>query len=188
MYSITGTITMMGNDVCGSSPCTETIDFAFQLGFQLADGEYDAYAVNATSSWSGDLGTFTYDFSGPYRFGTPYPTGCGDGDVNYLGFFDPAGDEVDVHLCDNAESTPVVPSLSYADLYRCMSITCYNEFETPGLFSGPGTMAIFQGENLESTVTQVPEPSTFILVATGMLALGLLGATQRKFLTYSRAA
>jgi hypothetical protein len=180
MYSVTGLITLQtGTNACTSSPCAETINFALDLGFRLGLGpaEYDAYVVNATAIWSGDIGTFVE--SAPSLFlGAPIQAragGCSGGDTNYIEFFNQAGDEVNAHLCDNAEPTPVVPSLSYADLYHCKTTTCVNDFD-------PFNFSFMSAALTDVTVTRVPEPSILILLASAMLALGLLGATHRRSL------
>ncbi len=186
LYSITGVMIFTGNNSCTPAPCTEAIAFSFNLGYQKEEyfGQYFyfAYTTNVTQIWTGDMASFTQSSSASVQVPGVFPTtvaGCNDGgDGNYVEFFDTAvqselgsGDEADIHLCEDGRPTPVVPSLDYANLYRCETSACSSGF-THGVFA--------VGVLEDVVVTQIPEPPTFILLASGMLALGLLGATHRK--------
>lgn len=183
-YSITGVMVFTGNNTCTPAPCTESVAFSFDLGYQFNGVDYLATASNGTSVWTGSIGSFTQ--SSPTLFignalQAPSGGGCSGGpDPNYIGFFDigtngTTGDEADLHLCDNVEPTPVVPSLSFTDIYRCDTPACSSGFG-PGIIFWPGVLE-------DVTIAQIPEPPTLLLLASGMLALGLLGTTHRKFLT-----
>lgn len=173
MYTVNGTMTLVGNNACGS-PCTETIDFSFDLGWQYDQtfAGYLGYATDIAANWSGALGTFSENSAGPSTFGGP--------GFNYLGFFDPSGDELDLYLNPNPVPAPTTPTFNGADLYSCGGATCVTDFYpySPTPTTLP-VLGIFLGASVTYTVT-TPEPATLIMLAIGMLALALVGAFYRK--------
>jgi hypothetical protein len=185
IYSITGVMDFTGNNTCTPAPCSELVAFSFDVGYNGAEfgyTEYSAYVFNATAIWTGDIASFTGTGGGPIGQQVPgFQSFCAGGDSNYIEFHDGAGDEADVHLCQDLEPTPVVPSLSSTDIYRCNTNTCANDFGPglgPEILFAPGTL-----EDVRVTpLAQVPEPSTLMLLAGGLLAL-IIGTSHRKFLT-----
>jgi hypothetical protein len=188
-YSVSGALLIVGEDnACGGLPCTETVAFSFDVGYQFLDSNlYRAYATNMVDSWSGALGSFTKSQAGPIFPGivTGVTGVCagGGGDANFLAFGDPAGDEIDIHLCQGFASTPVAPSIRAADLYGCATTTCVNDFVP--LDRGQTTtlpqLGLFLFGPVEFRVTTTPEPATITLLVSGILLLGLGGAASRKF-------
>jgi len=170
-WAVSGTISLVGYDVCSPSPCAETINFSFDLYYLSAYTPgifgYEAHESNLMAIGSGSLGAFTYSFPGGGTAGDAsgnYPV-CSGGDSNYIGFFDPGHDEIDVHLCDSFADQPVAPSLTWADLYNCATATCQDEFPY-GAGSGGGSLT-------NVTVNPVPEPSTVASLLAGLLAIGI---------------
>jgi hypothetical protein len=207
VYLVAGSITLVGNPGC-ASPCTETIGFSFDVSFQPNPNEANnvmPFVSNLTQIGSGTLGTFTFNSLAPPSIGNPTGTGFPAagcfGNENFVGMGGPAGTEVDVFVCSTAGffapfTATSVPSLGPdAVLWACYTLTCYSNFDKPCGTNGAGfgcasggtphlpAIAINQVEPLEYSVALLPEPPTFILLASGMLALGLLGATYRKLLT-----
>ena len=161
-YAVTGTMTFTGNKVCGISPCTETINFAFDLGFTLNNGLYDATVIPGSMSVSsfGALGS-SFGSSGGIA---GISTSCGGEDNNYMGFLDSSGDEIDLHECGNLESTPVVPSFTAPQLYGCQTATCENDFVPSSLRdNSEGQLGIMLPGTLRTNVVAVPEGGTCLL-------------------------
>lgn len=205
VYLVAGSVTITGNDVCGG-PCTETIAFTFDVSFQrnlVAGNDVLPYVTNLTQTDSGNLGAFTSTSLVPPIFGTGtgFPAGSCLGNENYVALGGAVGTEVDLFVCSTAGvatlfTTASVPSIlgSGGVLYGCATITCYNDLVLPCGSPGAGfgcasggtptipAEAINQFAPAQYSVSMVPEPPTFILLASGML-LGLFGATYRKFLT-----
>lgn len=184
MYAVNGIMTLVGNNVCAPSPCTQTIDFSLDVGYEFTD--YNAYAPtvsNVTAVWSGPLGSFTAAAPGSGNVGgnSGFSTGCGGSDSNYIGFFDPAGDEFDIHLCKGLVSEPVAPSILWADLYKCETTTCANDFFT-GSLSGltPPAVVFLDATLSDVTVTAIPEPAPlFLLLTIGLPCLLVLAARSK---------
>jgi hypothetical protein len=200
VYLVAGSITITGNDVCGGV-CTETIGFSFDVSFQpnpSQANEATPYVTNLTEIGSGNLGTFSGMFAG----GANAVGNACFGNENFVPLGSAAGMEVDLYMCSNAGfqqgfTTASIPTIlgSGGELYSCSNITCYNDFVAPcgspkaGFGCNGGgpppnfpDQGVYQNYPLEYSVSLLPEPPTFILLAAGMLGLGLLGAT-RKFLT-----
>lgn len=174
MYTVTGTVTLVGNNACGSSPCTQTIDFSFDFSYQFNQtaGTYDAYLSNLQTNWSGPLGNFTQDFTGQTTQMAQ----------QYWPFADPAGDGIAIYLPSSAPTvlTPTAPTITGADLYVCGSSTCVTDFVPPDQQSTTLPLTgLFVPASVQYTV-RTPEPATLSLLAAGMLALGLVGAFSRK--------
>jgi PEP-CTERM motif-containing protein len=173
-YNVDGLLTITGNNACPPLPaCAETIGFSFVVDVVFVPtfnaGPYEAYIVPGSDSVEslGPLGKFTSGggFPGDITF-----FACGD--CNYLGFGDPGGDEIDIHLAQGAGISPFVPSVDHADLYRCGTVTCVTDLCPPS-FCGPGTtsaIGIFSPGEVEATVTEVPvpEPQTLALLLIGL--------------------
>ena len=173
-YQVTGAVLLVGNNVCAGLPCTETMAFSFDLGYEIPppDTVFLAYIANIVDDWSGDLGSFNQSEPGPRHSGNPqgsFDGGCTTaGDANYLPFTDPFGDEIDINLCNSFVLAPVAPSITSALLFECRSTTCTTDFGGPGL--GP---PIVRGALLQYTVAPIPEPATLGLLACGFLVIGL---------------
>lgn len=177
IYYVAGSLTVVGNDACGASPCTEWVNFSFDLGWQLnpyASGIYEAYVTNLVASGSGALGSFTVNSPGFQYFRDEIAGVSGPcsyyGDFNYLAFSDPGLDEFDLNLCNNLVPTPEYPWISSAgSLYKCATATCVADF---GAYGGIGALRA----TVEATATRIPEPATITLLALGLLVLALVRA------------
>ncbi|MGA9882943.1 MAG: PEP-CTERM sorting domain-containing protein [Candidatus Acidiferrales bacterium] len=186
-YDVSGTLTLTGNNACGSSPCTETIDFSFELdeGFNSV---YDAYGLTfvpgtSTTTSSGPLGTmyFAGASGGPLAYQTPGP---GNGNVNFTAFNsspDPVfADSLELYVAENLQPDPFIPSFDGGTLYSCATATCVTDFCPPSFCTSGGVdLGIFAPASTESTVTAAPEPSALALLAFGLLALCFLGRRNR---------
>jgi hypothetical protein len=100
--------------------------------------------------------------------------------MNHIGFFDSAGDEIDIHLAEFVVPTPVAPSIIGADLYSCATTTCLTDFAPQLVPFGAPQFGIFLGGPVESKVTAIPEPASFALLLSGILLLALGGAVNRR--------
>jgi hypothetical protein len=171
-WDVSGTLSIVGNNACSGLPCTETVAFSFDLGYEFFPdvNTYEAYIANVTENWSGDLGSFHVTTTGPQRV---------NASQNIFGFADPADDEIDINIIQGFVSTPpVTPSFVGATLYTCGTTTCLTDF-APSLFQGrtPPQFGILVGGPAEFTVTPTPEPATLTLLVCGLFILGLAGAT-----------
>jgi hypothetical protein len=172
-FDINGSMTLTGNNSC-SGPCVETINFSFALEY-AASCIYGACVVGPVhTSESGPLGIFN----------APYDLSVDRG--YYLGFFNAtptrAGDEIDLYLnLFNSSGNPG-PTALPSDLYACETANCVNDGFNR--YPGTGGLAGFGLYNFDVaaqfTATKVPEPSTWSLLACGIIALGLLRAAARK--------
>ena len=185
-YSVTGALLLAGNDVCAGLPCTETIAFSFDLGYQFQPGLnlYEPYVVNLVDTWSGALGSFTQSTAGRHFLGDPTINpggggGCFGLDSNFIGLFNRSGDEIDIHLCQGFVAAPVAPSILDADLYGCHTAVCVTEF-SPFQSQSLPQLGIFLNAPVGSKVTTIPEPATITLLVFGMLVFGVGRAISRK--------
>ena len=174
-YDVTGTLTIVGNPVCGGLPCTETIAFSFDFGYQFfpAFPTYVAYFSNLLANGSGAVGSFTYSVAGPQGFG---------GENNFLPFLDSAGDGFQIYALSPVfgAPAPVAPSFaSFGDLFSCETATCLTDF-APAAFQGqaPHVFGIFLSGPAVIKVKALPEPATLSLLVWGLLALGLVVASK----------
>lgn len=174
-WDVSGTLSIVGNNACSGLPCTETVAFSFDLGYEFFPdvNTYEAYIANVVNNWSGALGSFSTTNTGPERV---------NASQNIFGFFEPAGDEIDINIVQGFVSTPpVTPTLLGATLYTCGTTTCLTDFAPP-TFQGrtPPQFGILVGGPAEFTVTPTPEPATLTLLVFGLFVLGLVGTTCRK--------
>lgn len=179
-YVVNGQLTITGNNACGASPCSESLQFSFDFDYvQLypaQNGNPAGYVGSAENplliSASGPLGSF----------------GSGGCCVTsgYLAMANGLGDEIDLEtdlgsVFQQTNGTPGPPVFLGSDLYSCQSTICVNDFLPPG---SPET-GLFLSGTLNYTATLVPEPPTVLLVCFGLLGLGLLRAWRRKMLVRS---
>ena len=80
IYDIAGTLTIMGNNVCGLSPCTETINFSFDYTYTFNGFDYLGEIVGTpiVSSY-GALGSSFGGLTGPhspFHFANPTLITC----------------------------------------------------------------------------------------------------------------
>jgi hypothetical protein len=178
-YNVVGDLSIVGNNVCGPSPCTESLHFAFQFAWVPIPEPPPAYqaTVNPESvnlSSSGPLAPFTILSVSPYDY--------------WFGLFNSGGDEIDVeaiglnHLSLVTDTPQIPPTFLGADLYACRTQLCSTDFT-----SYPPGAAVFLGGSAHITATAVsdpvPEPSSGLLLALaglGLLWLAGWRARQRK--------
>lgn len=183
LYYVAGAETVVGNSVCGAAPCTETVNFSFDLSWQFVDPlrQYVASVTNLVTDWSGPLGPFTRSSAGPLGFAFFNNTVSGpcfrSGDFNYLALFDAGGDEIDITLCNNGVSSPTTPFISYAgELYGCGTATCVTDFS---LFPGPAPQGgILIAGTVESSVREIPEPTTLLSLMVGLFGWAIASKTK----------
>lgn len=175
LYDLSGTMTINGNSVCTPSPCSETIQFSFEYGYNYDSSQdlYEGYTVPGTMSVTsfGSLGSGFLTSGYIFASGNVGPT-CLGGDSNYMAFSNSSNaDEIDLHFCAIQETSPIAPSLTGTDLYGCTSSTCAKDFVPWGTpFSG-----LFLGGTLETNVVQVPEGgTTFGYVVISLAAIGFV--------------
>jgi hypothetical protein len=173
LYDVNGRLTITGNDVCGLSPCTETIEFSFEYTYTLNGFEYLGEVVGTPSVSSyGALGSFFAGITSPQN---PFPF-C-QPNTNYMPMFNSGGDEIDLYACGNYQSTPVAPSFR-ADLWGCQTVTCGNDFMPPGSFCEPGPSqdcgALQILGTVQENVVAVPEGGTSLMyLAISLVPIGL---------------
>ena len=158
-------------DVSGSlsiaSPiATETIDFSFQLDYyptmQPGCG-CDAALVDPVIGSIGPLQEFT--------------TTNGLASQGYVGFFNGAGDEIDLFENLGLGVSPNPPEFTgTASFFSCQSAACQLAFpgEQPlgyGIYSGTASVAVTQ-------VIGTPEPSSWLMLALGVLAVVALALSK----------
>ncbi len=174
-WDVTGALVIVGNNVCSGLPCTETIAFSFDLGYEFYPDEliYRAYISNVADNWSGALGPFSLTSTAPQAVNA----------AKYVvGFVDPAGDDIEISIDQGFVSTPpVTPSLEGADLWACGTTTCLTDFGFPfDQTRTPPIYGILITGPAEFTVTTIPEPATLTLLVCGLFLLGLVGIARGK--------
>jgi hypothetical protein len=170
VYDISGSLT-----IPGTTP--ETINFNFDLTYSLSgSGTWNAYAIGGTASFtqSGPLGTpFTLFGGGSSNVGLGNPSSSVGPSSNYLGFFDPSGDEIDIYFSGNAGSTPGTPAVVGTYLYSCTSAACDANFCPPayGCTAGQQSAALLIFGTAEDSAKRVPEPRTFTMLFAALVGL-----------------
>ena len=201
-WNVSGALLLVGNNVCAGLPCTETIAFSFDAGYQfLPEGVpgfsnvYELYFSNLVETGSGALGSFTKNSPGPqflFLANPPFSPGglvpggpCSSGfDFNNINVGVPVGAEIDMQVCQAFVSTPTPPSIVDAYLYACNTKTCATDF-APFPSGTLPQQGIFGLVFEVSTVRSIPEPGPLTLLFSGLLLLGLRAAS-RKVLTNAR--
>jgi hypothetical protein len=185
LIEITGDFVAVGNSVCGPTPCTETIAFDIELAPSiLFPDENPAGPVVANFqkldfSGSGPLG----NYSGEQ--GDSFPGEDGPGTTaGFLYLNAGSQEEVDVIYSIAAVGGGFDVQLGTAFFFTCQSATCVSDFSTIGQPCA-GTScgaASFSAENL--AYSQVPEPSSLLLLAGGLLlCIGALALLSRRLFT-----
>jgi hypothetical protein len=173
VYDIQGSLT-----IPGTTP--ETINFNFDLTYSLtAFGTYNAYAIGGTASFtqSGPLGTpFSLFGGGSSNVALGNASPFVSYGSNYLGFFDPSGDEIDIYFSGNAGSTPGPPAVVGTYLYSCTSAACDANFCPPayGCTAGQQSAALLIFGTAEDSAKKVPEPSAFTMLFAALAGLLLV--------------
>jgi len=148
IYNVQGVATITGNNVC-NGPCVETLNFAFQIGFQPSPyGDLEPFILPGSSSMTS---------SGPLAPFSPF----GLSELNYYAAsFNQFFDEIDIEsnaFIGFTFAHSFKPEVYVPFLYGCGSQVCVDDF---GLgFNGntapqPG---ILLGGRGQVTVTQTPE-------------------------------
>jgi hypothetical protein len=168
VYDVTGTLTIAGNNVCGLSPCKETIKFSFEYTYTYFSS-LNAYlgGIVGTPSVSsyGALGSSFSAMTGPH---SPYPF-C-QPNTNYMPMYNSGSDEIDLYACGNDQSTPAVPSFR-GDLWHCQTATCLTDFAPPG--TNQCNVGCVMG-TVQETVVAVPEGGASLMyVACSLVPIGL---------------
>jgi len=182
-YAVNGQLTITGNNVCTPSPCTETLQFSFNVDYSLLVPTNNGYpptyfgsvVAPVFTSSSGPLGYFG---GGPFSNWT-----------NYYPFSNNLGDEIDLSvdlgsMFPQTFGVPGPPVFLGSNLWGCVSTTCVTDFS---FYSFPATGLYLEG-TLQYTATLVPEPSTATLTFFGLAGIGLLAAAHRKLLALSTSA
>ncbi len=147
---------------CTSGPCTETFNLSFDISANIDwMTAMTAPLTNSVDNATGFLG----------QFSSPSVAVI---DKGYIGFGDGLGDEVDLDSWGPAGySGP-----ARLTLYACRSAACIDAFSfVPGAFiqEVPNGPFVYVSDWIGSTggtmnVTNVPEPSGFLLLGVGLLA------------------
>jgi hypothetical protein len=159
-YAVSGSVTMTGILVgpCGNSPCVENIDFSFLMSVVTVGGDLSEYYVDrivagpGITSTSGPLGTSFDMYIDPAE------------DLGYLGFVSNTAPfpEIDVFNFNTLFGVPHSSSgIGNAFFYVC-SGSVSEEFGCSAL----GSQMV--------NVRQIPEPSSFMLIVVGLVALSAL--------------
>ncbi len=184
LYYVAGALTLVGNNACGPFPCTETVDFSFELS-EKYNSVYNYYYLTfvpntSTITASGPLGPLYFAGASGGQFANP-ESGPGGENANYTAFnSSPAPvftDSIEIWATENLQPAPFTPGIGGGTLYSCATTTCVTDF-CPTDFCTPGTqlpvLAIGAPASVETTVAAVPEPPVVALVPLGLLGLWLL--------------
>jgi len=183
LYSVNGSLTIVGNNVC-SGPCVEAINFSFDFSEQPGITPYSLFMGPDTSSVVsfGPLGTFGAPNGGLAGLFSPAP-GVGSPDQNLIEFRSgPSGSpftEIDIWVSQNGLQTPFVPQIAGVDLWACGTQACITDFCPPASFCAQATppvnhIYLFGTVESEVRLVSTPEPGTLPLFGIGLLALILL--------------
>jgi hypothetical protein len=190
-FAINGTLSITGNNNCGG-PCVETVEYSFTLDYFLITaanvpapptiqaGCYADLVNGLTQSCyqASSVGPVLASSSGPLAFFGDNGAGCCYFyNAYYLPLVNaliyPEADEIDLEI-GNIVTYPSagIPTPYAIDsvLYSCTSAACQADFGYPHYGSA----------EFAATRVPVPEPSTLILVALGILALGMFVAVFHK--------
>jgi hypothetical protein len=174
VYDVTGSLT-----IPGTTP--ESITFSFDIGYLPSCSgcnAYDAYVIGGTASF-----TATGPLTGPITLlggngsneflNEPSPYVYRD--ANFLGLFDPAGDEIDLYFSGNHQPTPGIPTVVGTYLYSCTSAACDSALcpSYDVCTAGQRSVALFVNGPVEDGVTAIPEPRTIAMLVAALGALVL---------------
>jgi hypothetical protein len=177
-YDIDGQLSIVGNDVCSPSPCTETVHFAFRFQW-VETGVTGLFQVNVLPGFTEILATGPLGDSWRTVEGLFYSE-------YYFPMLDTSGNEIDLDMPNlTFTETPWIgPTFYAAELYACRTQICVTDFVRPdsGLGDSPPLTAIFLGGPLQYTATAVPVPELSTLFFLLAALLGVVGwrARQRK--------
>jgi hypothetical protein len=175
IYQVTGDLTITGPTVgslanaCTPSPCVETLQFSFELGYQLFSFfggiAYAPYIVP---------GTLNVTSVGPLDQFAGFSGFLGNEGYNFTSFVNGGADNIDLIEIGGTglggfpdSSLPGPPVFPYSLLYQCRSRACIQDFGLPG---GPDGTA-------EATVVPVPEGSQLAML--GICIAGILFAARK---------
>jgi hypothetical protein len=168
VYDVTGTLTVAGNNVCGLSPCKETIKFSFEYTYtyvSLLNAYLGGIVGTPSVSSYGVLGSSFSTVTSPH---SPYPF-C-QPNTNYMPMYNSGADEIDLYACGNDQSAPAVPSFR-GDLWHCQTATCLTDFAPPG--TSRCDVGCINGV-VQETVVAVPEGGASLMyLACSLLPIGL---------------
>jgi hypothetical protein len=183
-YAVNGQLTITGNNVCTPSPCTETLQFFFNVDYTLLAPASNGYPPTYFGSVVAPVFTSS---SGPLGFfgGGPFSNW-----TNYYPFSNNLGDEIDLSvdlgsMIPQTFGVPGPPVFLGSDLFACVTPVCVNDFSP---YPGAPTVGLYLEGTLQYTATLVPEPSTATLTFFGLAGIGLLAAAHRKLLVLSTSA
>lgn len=151
----------------GGGPESEAFALSWTLTFQpLAPGSVMPI-WSGTTVFTGVLGTFTTTFSNA-------ETAPADG--GFIAFFDPQGDELDIHVSDQIviplAQTATPPTVSVPYLFSCtVPSVCaaYGTHVGIGLFSGFGTIT----QSAKEIPAATPEPGPLLLLIASATVVGI---------------
>jgi hypothetical protein len=175
---VSGQIEAVGNSVCAGAPCKELISFSFELAPAFVEdggGLLPNFVLSSVNfSGTGALGNVSANVNGDLSPETPSET------LGHIYTYDELGDEFDIPYSISATGTGYTFNGDQASFYACESTACINDFNTTGmpcLNLGCGT-PLFNSLNFSvTTLTATPEPSSFSLLASGVLLLVLVSGT-----------
>jgi len=186
LWQVNIDITLQGNSSCGG-PCVQTIDVSF-----LYDGQFDQ-----NGGWVFSVVPGSANITGSGPLGSSFTTPGPGFDLynEYLPIYGMSGapvngnvDELDIFR-PSVGNTPVLPSFSGTAIYTCASLGCFDGFAQPGTDpssrQSPNDFGypfwVIQDEtSFTYTVKAVAEPSTLLILLSGLTLVASLSLASRR--------
>jgi hypothetical protein len=181
-FQVSGTLTEVGNPVCGGSPCQQVIQFTTILSVLIDDqGQFPTHGIylqvagppnTSIVTSNGALGSSF--FASSFQNLIPLTTGA----YGWLPFFG-GGQEIDVFFGTSFSAGGALSLLpSYAETYQCVTATCRSDFAGP--YQGHRING-YAPVDLQTTITPVSEAGTSsLLFITIFAVIGYVTLNKRR--------